>query len=100
MFRTTFIFLLLLLSPIDETMARHHPILPSAPSTALPLGSKASDFVTLKPLLSHKQRVFHKKEVKNCKPKGSGHSSAPSRYVNYHTHGLSRCFSGNDSQQP
>ncbi|CAA2973365.1 Hypothetical predicted protein [Olea europaea subsp. europaea] len=77
-------------------MARHHPILPSAPSTALPLGSADGDFVTLKPLLSHKQKVFHKKEVKICKPKGPRHSSAPSRYVNYHTRGSTRCFSGKD----
>ncbi|KAI3461398.1 hypothetical protein Pfo_018061 [Paulownia fortunei] len=96
----TFVHILLLLSCTHEAMARHYPVLPSAPSTALPIGSKAADYVTMKPWLNHKQRVFHQREVKNCMPKGLHHSSAPSRYVNSQTLGSLRCFSGRHSQKP
>ncbi|PIN03548.1 hypothetical protein CDL12_23919 [Handroanthus impetiginosus] len=90
---------LLLFNPIHQAMARHYPILPSAPSTALPIASKAGDYVTMTPYLNHKQRVFHRQEVKNCMPKGLRRSSTPSRYVNYHTVGL-RCLPGKNSPRP
>ncbi|KAL8501349.1 hypothetical protein ACS0TY_020770 [Phlomoides rotata] len=77
-------------------MARHYPILPSAPSTVLPLGSRTREYVTMTPFLTHKQRGFHRSAVTNCMPKGSRRSSAPSRYVNYHALGSSRCFSATE----
>lgn len=94
--------LLVLCCMHESAMSRHYPILPSAPSTALPLGSKTRDnFVTIKPSLDQKQRVFHRREVNGCMPKGSTRSSAPSRYVNYHALGSSRCISGRQStRQP
>ncbi|KAG8387622.1 hypothetical protein BUALT_Bualt02G0040300 [Buddleja alternifolia] len=91
----TLIYLFLILSPIQEAIARHYPILPSAPSTALPIVS--SKTITMRPFWNHKQRsVFRRREVKNCMPKGLRRSSAPSRDVNYHVLGSLRCFSGRD----
>ena len=92
---TLVLCLLLLLSSIDTNMAARK-IPSSAPSTIVrPLVSEAQDYVTMKPLFKHKHRVFRGKEVKNCLPKGFRHSSAPSRFVNYHTLGGSTagCFS-------
>ncbi|KAL7153930.1 hypothetical protein ABFS83_04G200500 [Erythranthe nasuta] len=90
-----FHFILLILSPMQKAMGRHYPILPSAPSTALPSVSKTGDFATLKPSDSdHKKRVFRQRDIKNCMPKGSRRSSAPSRYVNYHALGSLRCSTG------
>lgn len=92
---TLVLCLLLLLSSIDTNMAARK-IPSSAPSTIVrPLVSEAQDYVTMKPLFKHKHRVFRGKEVKNCLPKGFRHSSAPSRFVNYHTLGglPAGCFS-------
>ncbi|GMP88860.1 hypothetical protein CsSME_00040689 [Camellia sinensis var. sinensis] len=83
----TIICLVLLLSPLDVTMARS-------------LGSRAQEDVTMKPLMDHKKQVFRGKEVKDCMPKGSRRSSAPSRFVNYHTMGSFRCSTGKDSRKP
>ncbi|GFQ00236.1 hypothetical protein PHJA_002167600 [Phtheirospermum japonicum] len=96
----TLIFITLFLIFLSPTvLARHYPILPSAPSTALPkIGSKTSDLFTMTPTLNHKRQVFSGGEVKNCMPKGSPRSSAPSRYVNYHTLGSLRCFSGKNKK--
>ncbi|KAK7844259.1 hypothetical protein CFP56_011071 [Quercus suber] len=70
----------------------------SAPSTIVrPLVSEAQDYVTMKPLFKHKHRVFRGKEVKNCLPKGFRHSSAPSRFVNYHTLDVKRLAYANQS---
>ncbi|KAH6821752.1 hypothetical protein C2S53_014641 [Perilla frutescens var. hirtella] len=88
------LILLLLSSP---TVARHYPAVESAPSTAL--ASRNGAYAVMTPLMNHNQGTFHRHEVKNCMPKGSRRSSAPSRYVNYHTFGSSsRCGSG--SQPP
>ncbi|KAH1106008.1 hypothetical protein J1N35_009776 [Gossypium stocksii] len=61
------------------------PIPSSVPSTMMPT---TVDYVKTNPqVLNHnKHQVFNKKEIfKGCMPKGSTHSSAPSRYVNYQT---------------
>ncbi|OMO58358.1 hypothetical protein COLO4_34705 [Corchorus olitorius] len=61
----------------------------SVPSTMRPA---SVDYVKMKAdeVLSDKpQVIFHEKEVKGCMPKGTTHSSAPSRYVNYQTLGSS-----------
>ncbi|CAA0832591.1 Unknown protein [Striga hermonthica] len=88
------IHILLLFS--TPTIARHYPILPSAPSTALPkIGPKTrGSFFTTSPSSNHKRQVFHGREINDCMPKGFPHSSAPSRYVNYHKLGSSKCSSG------
>ncbi|KAK3022857.1 hypothetical protein RJ639_046044 [Escallonia herrerae] len=57
-------------------------IIPSSvPSTALPSGFQAPDYVPLKPRPNQEQRAFHDKEAKSCMPKGFRHSSAPSRLL-------------------
>lgn len=83
-----FLVLVLLSSP---AMSRHLPILQSAPSTALSV--EARDEITT-PFRNHRQQAFHRQAIKNCMPKGSRRSSAPSRYVNYHTLGSSSNCSG------
>ncbi|KAJ7947858.1 Maintenance of mitochondrial morphology protein like [Quillaja saponaria] len=95
------ICLLLLLSPLDITMAGR-VIPPSAPSTITrPLVSEqAETYVTIKPQLEHKQNVFQGREVKDCLPKGLRHSSAPSRFVNYHELGSGGCSSEMHSKKP
>ncbi|KAA0035234.1 hypothetical protein E5676_scaffold173G00130 [Cucumis melo var. makuwa] len=65
---------------------------PSAPSTIVrPLAAtpdNAEDYETVKPqLINRKRLVFGGNEVKSCLPKGFRRSSAPSRFVNYHTSG-------------
>ncbi|KAB1206102.1 hypothetical protein CJ030_MR7G011655 [Morella rubra] len=60
----------------------------SAPSTIVrPLAvSEAQGLETMNlPHFNHKHPVFRAREVKNCLPKGHRRSSAPSRYVNYHS---------------
>lgn len=81
-----FLFLLLS-SPILSMGARCVP--PSAPSTIVtPLATPdAEDYETVKPQLNRKRLVFGGNEVKSCLPKGFRRSSAPSRFVNYHTSG-------------
>lgn len=93
--------LLLLLSSIDTNMAARN-IPSSAPSTIVrPLTvSEAQDYVSLKPMFNHKHRVFRGTEVKNCLPKGFRHSSAPSRFVNFHTLGSTGCFSTKRPRKP
>ncbi|XVF46270.1 hypothetical protein PTKIN_Ptkin03bG0014400 [Pterospermum kingtungense] len=69
----------------------------SVPSTMRPA---KVDYMKMNPqVLSHKQQVFHDKEVKGCMPKGSKRSSAPSRYVNFQTFG-SACGTKPHSQKP
>ncbi|KAL7127228.1 hypothetical protein ABFS83_14G241800 [Erythranthe nasuta] len=95
-----FVHISFLLCCTDEAMGRHYPVLPSAPSTALPKAAAAADYVTVNPgLKPHKQRVFHRREVNNCMPKGFHRSSAPSRYVNYQTLGSFRCSSDTHSRK-
>ncbi|KAG6570806.1 hypothetical protein SDJN03_29721, partial [Cucurbita argyrosperma subsp. sororia] len=81
------LFLLLLSSPSPSMAARCVP--PSAPSTIVtPLATpEAEDYETVKPQLNRKRLVFGGNEVKSCLPKGFRRSSAPSRFVNYHTSG-------------
>ncbi|WRX35258.1 hypothetical protein QQP08_027745 [Theobroma cacao] len=58
----------------------------SVPSTMRPA---SVDYVKMNPqVMNHKHKAFNEKEAKGCMPKGSTHSSAPSRYVNYQTLGL------------
>lgn len=70
----------------------------SVPSTMRPV---SVDYVKMNPqvLNNHKEEVFHEKQVKGCMPKGSKHSSAPSRYVNFQTLG-SACATKPHSQKP
>ncbi|KAE8646888.1 hypothetical protein Csa_020968, partial [Cucumis sativus] len=83
------LFLLLLSSPTQSMCARCVP--PSAPSTIVrPLATpdNAEAYETVKPqLINRKRLVFGGNEVKSCLPKGFRRSSAPSRFVNYHTSG-------------
>ncbi|CAK9171422.1 unnamed protein product [Ilex paraguariensis] len=92
-----YIYLLLLLSPLDEAMAGRF-----LPSSVLVSRTEQSEsggrtYVTMKPELNHKRQVFHQREVKTCMPKGFRHSSAPSRY---HTLGSLRCTPGEQSKKP
>ena len=75
-------FLLVLLCPLGLALAGRE-----APS-------RGRDFVRVKPLImDHKRQVFGGREVKGCMPKGFRHSSAPSRFVNFHTLGSLGCSS-------
>ncbi|CAK9158528.1 unnamed protein product [Ilex paraguariensis] len=94
-----FIYILLLLSPLGGAMAGR-VLNPSVTVRTKLSESKAHDFVALKPELNHRGNVFHSREVKSCMPKGSGHSSAPSRYVNYHTLRSMGCSPGKNSRKP
>lgn len=81
------IYILLFLFPLHESMAGR--ALPSSgPSTIMaPLATKAREYaiMKMKPMLDQQGRLFHGKQVKACMPKGRRHSSAPSRFVNFHT---------------
>ncbi|GAA0172236.1 hypothetical protein LIER_26095 [Lithospermum erythrorhizon] len=87
--------LLILSSQIDSTMAkRKFPS--SAPSTMI-----SKDYGTLKPDLSNKKHhVLSDKDIKNCKPKGVRHTSAPSRFVNMHPFSSLGCSTGRNEQKP
>lgn len=85
-----------------------HPVLPLFTSsmswplaaTTRPLDSNPQNYVTLKPERVHGE--FRKPEVNSCLPKGFRRSSAPSRYVNYHTLGSSStgCSPGERMSKP
>ncbi|KAL1817073.1 hypothetical protein ACET3Z_019647 [Daucus carota] len=95
------IYILLFLFPLHESLAAR--ALPSSgPSTTMaPLATKAREYAIMKmrPMLDQEGRVFHGKQVKACMPKGRRHSSAPSRYVNFHTFdGLLGCESSRKSK--
>ncbi|XWS74331.1 hypothetical protein CRYUN_Cryun02cG0205800 [Craigia yunnanensis] len=91
-----FIYLLFMFSSSDVAMAGRD-IPSSVPSTMRPA---SVDYVKMNPqVLNHKHEVFHEKDVKGCMPKGSTHSSAPSRYVNYQTLGSS-CATKAHSEKP
>ncbi|XAR60000.1 hypothetical protein NMG60_11033220 [Bertholletia excelsa] len=79
---TVFICLLFMLY-VDVTLATAR--VPVATKTS---GDHAS---VIKPLKDHQRQVFGETEVKSCMPKGFRHSSAPSRYANYHTMTSSAC---------
>ncbi|PSR89935.1 Isoleucine--tRNA ligase [Actinidia chinensis var. chinensis] len=69
-------FLLVLLCPLGLAVAGRE------------VPSRGRDFVNVKPLImDHKRQVFGGREVKGYMPKGFLHSSAPSRFVNFHTMG-------------
>ncbi|GMY09264.1 hypothetical protein FCV25MIE_04503 [Fagus crenata] len=91
---TTFLMallLLVLLNPPLLVMTRMNSM--SRIAVAMkPLESNPPSYVTLKPKTSH--GGFRKRSVNSCLPKGFHHSSAPSRYVNYHTFGSTMCSSG------
>ncbi|KAG2674023.1 hypothetical protein I3843_13G103000 [Carya illinoinensis] len=87
--------LLLVLSSLHTNMAARQ-IPSSAPSTIVrPFVSEAHKYVSIKPRFHHKHRVFRGKGLKNCLPKGFRHSSAPSRFVNYHPLVSPGCASSN-----
>lgn len=94
-----FLCLLLLLSP-HVFAIRTLPIFKVAVATR-PLGSKAQEYVTLKPkFLSPGQHGPQNGNVEGCLPKGFRRSSAPSRYVNYHVLGSTVCSTGKHMNQP
>ncbi|KAI8030669.1 hypothetical protein LOK49_LG01G00488 [Camellia lanceoleosa] len=67
-----------------------------------PLESKShQDYVqAFKPNRGDGQRGFGSGEVESCLPKGLRHSSAPSRYTNYHTFGSTVCSTGKHNTSP
>ncbi|XVE59050.1 hypothetical protein DITRI_Ditri05aG0013800 [Diplodiscus trichospermus] len=70
----------------------------SVPSTMRPA---SVDYVKMNPeKLNHKHEVFNEKETKGCMPKGSKHSSAPSRYVNFQTLGSSCATKSHSATEP
>lgn len=83
------IYFLLFLFSVSETMAgRAMPS--SGPSTMIvPPATEAREeaIMKMRPRLDQQGRTYHGKEVKACMPKGVRHSSAPSRYINFHTFG-------------
>ncbi|EOY34452.1 Uncharacterized protein TCM_042131 [Theobroma cacao] len=79
------IYLLLLFSSSPHVAMAGREIPSSVPSTMRPA---SVDYVKMNPqVMNHKHKAFNEKEAKGCMPKGSTHSSAPSRYVNYQTLG-------------
>ncbi|OWM68916.1 hypothetical protein CDL15_Pgr025103 [Punica granatum] len=95
-----FIIIVLTLSPSalkSVEAARGGAFLSSVPSTQMPLFPESRDLTTMKlpPFFRERTRAFGGREVKGCMPKGLGHSSAPSRFVNYQPLGsaASRCSS-------
>ncbi|KAK3408715.1 hypothetical protein EUGRSUZ_J00896 [Eucalyptus grandis] len=88
------LILLLLGSAAGFTAAaRGGAMLSSVPSTMIPLFPDSQEYATMKrPFLRKETRAFGAKQLRNCMPKGSPHTSAPSRYVNYEPLGSSaRC---------
>lgn len=65
-----------------------------------PLETKSPSYNTLKPKTSHGQGGFHGRDVENCLPKGFHQTSAPSRYINYHTFGSEMCTAGKNVNAP
>ncbi|MBA0584585.1 hypothetical protein Gorai_015389 [Gossypium raimondii] len=99
-FYIIFIYLLLMFSSYSDVAMAGRPIPSSVPSTMMPT---TVDYVKTNPqVLNHnKHQVFSKKEIfKGCMPKGSTHSSAPSRYVNYQTLGSSCATNKPHSKRP
>nr|DAD28533.1 TPA_asm: hypothetical protein HUJ06_030001 [Nelumbo nucifera] len=97
---STFVFVILLfflvfLSPPELTLEMAGRTSSRVAAAMRPLTSKSKDYTALEPKPSHERRnVFRGREVKGCLPKGIRHSSAPSRYVNYHTFDATTCSSG------
>ncbi|KAI3421682.1 uncharacterized protein J3R85_012043 [Psidium guajava] len=85
--------LLLLASAGLASAARGGAMLSSVPSTMIPLFPDSREQVTMRgPFHRKGAHVFGGKQLTNCMPKGSRHSSAPSRFVNYEPLGSSsRC---------
>ncbi|XVF20289.1 hypothetical protein REPUB_Repub11eG0185200 [Reevesia pubescens] len=92
-------YLLLMFSSSSDVAMAGRDIPSSVPSTMRPA---SVDYVKMNPTVvknHNKHPVFNEKEVKGCMPKGSKHSSAPSRYVNYQTLG-SACATKPHSEKP
>ena len=90
---TTFLMALLLLVLLNPPllMARMNSMSRFAVAMK-PLESNPPSHVTFNHKTSH--GGFRKRAVNSCLPKGFRHSSAPSRYVNYHTLGSTMCSPG------
>lgn len=96
---TALLVIIVILSPPSSLegaeAARTGAFLSSVPSTQMPLFPESQQHLaTMKlPPLFREHRAFDGREVKGCMPKGQGHSSAPSRFVNYQPLGsaASRC---------
>ncbi|KAL9365562.1 hypothetical protein Peur_043435 [Populus x canadensis] len=89
LFSMAFFYLILLLSPPPMLMGTNS--MARVAVATRPLESKSSRYETLKPKTNHGQQEFHGREVENCLPKGFHPTSAPSRYINYHTLGSTIC---------
>ncbi|KAJ6428925.1 hypothetical protein OIU84_020549 [Salix udensis] len=81
------ILLLLLLSPPPMLVGTGS--MAGVAAATRPLESPS--YETLEPRTNHGQQEFHDREVQNCLPKGFHPTSAPSRYINYHTLGSTMC---------
>lgn len=87
LFFMAFLYLILLLSPPPMLVGTGS--MAGVAAAARPLESPS--YETLEPKTSHGQQEFHDREVQNCLPKGFHLTSAPSRYINYHTLGSTMC---------
>lgn len=88
------IIILFLLNPPLLLMTRTTSVSRVAAARRL-LGSNSPNYASLKPKISS-HGGFDKRGVVNaCLPKGIRHSSAPSRYINYHPLGSTMCSPAN-----
>ncbi|KAE9465297.1 hypothetical protein RHGRI_007739 [Rhododendron griersonianum] len=90
------LLLLLLLTPPPTTISRFV-------TATRPLVSNPQDYAAFKPVGGRGQHDYFGSgsDVKSCLPKGFRHSSAPSRYINYHTFSSNLCSSGGqDNPRP
>ncbi|KAL5801773.1 hypothetical protein ACOSQ3_033405 [Xanthoceras sorbifolium] len=67
-------------------------------------GLNSGNYATFKPKTSHDHQQQHTFQsgsgVNDCLPKGFHHSSAPSRYINYHTFGSTMCSTTKHPSSP
>ncbi|CAK7325423.1 unnamed protein product [Dovyalis caffra] len=98
LFFMAFFYLVLLLSP--SAMLNGTNSMARVVAATRPLESKSTNYKTLKPKTNHGQQEFHGTDVENCLPKGFHPTSAPSRYINYHTLGSSLCATSKQVDAP
>lgn len=93
MMLTCFCFILLLFSP---------GIVRVAVATRTISDLKPGNYATFKPKTSHDQQHEFRSGsgVNDCLPKGFHRTSAPSRYINYHTFGSTMCSTSKHASSP
>ncbi|KAJ6767800.1 hypothetical protein OIU74_021631 [Salix koriyanagi] len=89
LFFMTFLYLILLLLLSPPPMLIGTGSMAGVAAATRPLESPS--YEKLEPKTNHGQQEFHDREVQNCLPKGFHPTSAPSRYINYHTLGSTMC---------